>query len=191
MPRMSSQPARNTKLFFQLKIKSVAKKNTEHVTFRNQDLFCSHCGSRQKVAYPVEIDVMSAMLKAFAKSHADCEKTWVEPVAKPGLSVAQRAHFWWSDGERGMSSETIYSVMTHEGMPVGRSHPHDPDDFRRCYLLLKLIPEWRERIADMKQVSKAWANLADNWGALTGMLEEMMAGKKSSAMHDFMQTLIQ
>lgn len=168
----------------------MAKRNTDHVIIRNQDLFCSHCGKSQAVPYPIEPFMFQAMGEAFTKQHSSCEKTWQQPVAPPEHSVTQRAHFWWTQGERGMSSETIYAVMTSEGIPVRRSHPYDPDDFRRCYLLLKQIPEWRQRMAEMRPVSKAWSNLVDHWDELTAMLEEMMAGKKSSAMYDLMQTLI-
>jgi len=54
--------------------------NTEHVSFRKGSLFCSHCGRKQRVFYPVEIGVFAAMCRAFSKSHAHCGKTWQEPT---------------------------------------------------------------------------------------------------------------
>lgn len=161
-----------------------------HVGFRNGDLFCSHCGSSQKIPAPMEISVFAAMGKAFQKSHAKCRKTWTEPVVDQSISIERKAAFWLQHGERGMSSETMFGVISGLSLGHRASHPYDPDDFRRCYLLLKAVPEWREKLPMLRPVSKAWSNLVDHWDELTSMLEEMMAGKKSSAMYDLMQKLI-
>lgn len=166
------------------------RKRGDHVTIRNSDLFCSHCGAKQTVPYPIDISVFVAMGNAFTKVHANCEKTWRQPEPDPAWDTARRAHFWWQNGERGQSSEVIFAVMTGEGVPRHRAHPLDPDDFRRCYLLLITLPEWRENMAFLKPISPAWNNLVDRWDELTAMLEEMMAGEKSTAMYDLMQKLI-
>jgi hypothetical protein len=136
-----------------------------------------------------EVQIFTAMLKAFEKSHANCPKIWKEPEVDTTKSEIERANFWWQCGERGISSETIWYVMTGKRNPGG-CHPWDPDDFRRCYALLKAVPEWRGRLQRLKSLSKAWSNLVDNWDALEVMLEELMAGRKSRKMYDFMQTLI-
>lgn len=163
---------------------------TNHVRIRNEALFCSHCGSSQAVAYPVEIPVFTAMMDAFAKNHAECPKTWKEPELDQSLAVREKADFWWKHGERGISSMTMFAIFCGRHMPQRPCHPLDPDDFRRCYLLLKAVPEWREKLPLLKAHSSAWSNLVDHWDELTAMLEEMMAGKKSSAMYDLMQKLI-
>ena len=33
---------------------------------------CQHCGSRQPMATPIELDVMLAAMRAFLKSHRHC-----------------------------------------------------------------------------------------------------------------------
>ena len=39
----------------------------------------------------------------------------------------------------------------------------NPDDFRRCMKLLDQVPEFRERLYEMKDVSEVWSRLVDNW----------------------------
>lgn len=168
----------------------MTKKKIEHVGIRNSNLFCSNCGREQIIPYPIEPDMFAAMGKAFEKSHTDCAKTWQEPTAPPSLSEVQKAAFWWKNGERGLSSETIFNQLSGRGASKNSYHPCDPDDFRRCYLLLKAIPEWKDRLVLLKSISQSWSNLVHHWDELTAMLEEMLAGKKSSKMYDLMQTLI-
>jgi hypothetical protein len=168
----------------------MAKTKADHVVMRNGAVFCLHCGREQKIAMPCEISVFSAMAKAFTKSHAKCLKTWEEPQADQTQSEKVRMAFWLQNGERGISSETMYHVLSG-GKPGPRAcHPWDPSDFRRCYLLLKTVPEWKEKLHLLKPLSESWANLVDNWDKLTEMLEEQMKTKRANGMYEFMQTLI-
>ena len=85
--------------------------------------------------------------------------------ATPGLSEA--ATRWLASGERGISSETIFSTITGIKVSDGcKGHPHDPDDFRRCRLLLEQVPELVPLFHKMRSVSPTWHALADNWDAI-------------------------
>lgn len=77
---------------------------------------------------------------------------------------------WLANGERGLSSNAIATklsgldCMLYE--PHGWTllpHPSDPDDFQRCMKLLNQVPEFRERLYEMKDVSEVWSHLVDNW----------------------------
>ena len=83
------------------------------------------------------------------------------------LSLPQqwREQIWLANGETGISSKTIHAVLTGmvDDMVFNASPswlkydvPHDPSDFRRCYLLLKLIPEWRERLDEVAERFPKW-----------------------------------
>lgn len=99
------------------------------------------------------------------------------------LPLQARAMLWLYSGERGISSETIfYALMGIGNYPElsckyqyskSRSFdiPHDPSDFRRCYLLLRLIPEWRDRLYEVALLFPKWKNLVDNWDELTAIFE--------------------
>jgi len=167
----------------------MAKSKTEHVVIRNQKLFCSNCGREQTVPYPIEIPVFVAMGKAFSKSHANCPKTWSEPVVNPSLSERQRAVFWLQHGEHGSSSEFMYSVLSGARSIHSGSFPYDPSDFKRCHGLLEMVPEWRNKLDMLKPASKTWSKLVDNWDKLTEMLKEQMITGKSNGMYEFMHSL--
>lgn len=94
---------------------------------------------------------------------------------------------WIAGCDTGISSKTIFSVMT--GRPFMSDFrpdiPHDPDDFGRCYRLLEKIPEWRARMPEVAEKYPAWKGLVENWEGLTAMYE----GKRYKAMYDWMQEI--
>ena len=142
-------------------------------TIRNQELFCLNCGQSYKLQYPVPVNELTKKIKAFEVLHKDCPKTWTEPVVDQSKSIETKAFFWWQNGERGMSSETIWFCCM--GKDVKRvCYPYDPDDFSRCYKLFQTVPEWKnglymQRIASL---CPEWRNLINNWDKLTEMYEE-------------------
>jgi len=81
----------------------------------------------------------------------------------------------WIVGDKtGTSSKTIWAHFVSHSRPggtFGAMTPSDPSDFLRCYWLLKIAPEWRERIGEMGQRYPEWKPLTDNWGELEKMLE--------------------
>lgn len=87
------------------------------------------------------------------------------------MNVGQRAMQWVMSRDTGTSSKTIWAVMQMVE-PDYFGTPADPDDFGRCYRLLKLIPEWRENLRLVAYHYPAWAPLIREWDALTAMFEE-------------------
>jgi hypothetical protein len=173
----------------------MTKRKGDHVIMRNSNPFCSHCGESQVITYPIAPEIFSAICTAFTKLHKDCVKTWEEGQADQSMSEKDKAQWWLQNGERGTSSETIWGRMMGLRIVKGREdHPYDPDDFSRCYKLLKAVPEWRAKMSVMKEVSPQWSNLADNWDKLTEMYEqnerEEWKNYKKVGMYEFMQTLI-
>lgn len=101
-----------------------------------------------------------------AEVRPQAERRARELTAGAGLSEA--AQRWLGSGERGVSSNTIFTRLTGVAA-MGYSppdHPYDPDDFRRCRLLLEQCPELAERLPEMAKASKAWAGLVDVWDAI-------------------------
>lgn len=173
-------------------------KKITHTAIRNQNLFCMNCGEEQKIPYPIQIPMMTAMMDAFNKMHKVCKPEWKQPEVNQALSESEKAIWWANYGEHGTSSKTMFSnlspIHTSKAMiSIGKySHPHDPDDFRRCYVLLKTVPEWKGKLDKMRDVSEVWNRLVDNWDKLTLMLEEEMKSeddKNPSEMMKFMNTL--
>jgi hypothetical protein len=167
------------------------KKNTDHVIIRNEKLFCSNCGQSQDVPYPIAIPIFTAMSDAFIKMHTNCAKTWEQPTVEQELSENAKADWWLSNGERGLSSEFIFQVISGRNIGARNYEPSDPDDFRRCYLLLQAVPEWKMKLNRLKPFSKYWSNLVDNWDKLNELLEEQLKTKKANGMYEFMRKLAQ
>jgi len=81
---------------------------------------------------------------------------------------------WLASGERGISSNTLFTELTGVDA-LGtwmRSHPHDPSDFRRCLQLLEIAPELRPKLFQMRSVSKEWERLVGHWPKIEKTLRE-------------------
>lgn len=92
----------------------------------------------------------------------------------PQIDLPESVARWIASGERGTSSETIVAHLY--GLPItgrwGYSHPHDPDDLRRCMLLLQASPETFARFQEMRSVSPEWRRLVDCWNDLDRLFRE-------------------
>lgn len=164
------------------------KKPINHTTIRNGNLFCTHCGGQFVLVLPMKADDVVKKTDSFNKLHADCPPTWKEPEPDQSKTVNEKALWWIANGRVGMSSKTMW--LKFMGQPVGYpNHPHDPDDFSRCYKLLEAVPEWKEKIPKLKELSPQWSNLADNWVKLTQMYESK--ADNGHEMYDFMQVLLE
>lgn len=84
-------------------------------------------------------------------------------------SIEKRAARWAATADTGVSSLAILSMMTGV-QPTSRfCYPHDGSDLGRCIGLLNAVPEYRERLAEMKVVGPEWSALVDHWPELEAM----------------------
>lgn len=80
---------------------------------------------------------------------------------------------WLAGHDRGISSDTIVAYLTPHMVLVGdRDIPHDPDDFGRCYRLLKAVPDLRRDLHKVAEFDPRWAPLVENWVELERLWEE-------------------
>jgi hypothetical protein len=172
------------------------KKNQGTTGFRNGDLFCFNCGTAYNMNLPQPVTMASAMMIQFEIDHKDCLKTWTEPIAdgNDGKSMIENMQWWRTHGEQGVSSKTMFKYIGGIDITGGReSHPHDPDDFKRCYKLLQAIPQFKQNLHLMKEVSPVWSKLVDNWDKLTEMYEQNVKedwkNYKKIGMYEFMDSL--
>ena len=172
------------------------KKKEDHTGFRNNNLFCFHCGTSQVMPLPMQVGLAADFMKLFVKHHKNCAKVWKEPSPKEteGMATVAEKMKWWKDkGEHGTSSETLFGILGGDlGWMIPKykyEHPHDPDDFRRCWLLLEAIPEWKTQLDRMKPISDQWNVLVDNWDKLTELLIEGMKIDNGEEMYDFMKKI--
>jgi hypothetical protein len=169
------------------------KQNIEHTTIRNENLFCNNCGGSYKLIMPIGIKEMTSKIDSFNNLHKDCPKTWEEPKVDQSKDIEQKAMWWIANGRIGLSSTTMW--LCFMGQKIENvSYPYDPDDFSRCYALLQVVPEWRERILELGKLSKQWKTLSENWNKLTEMFEqnkkEDWINSEKIGMYEFMRTLL-
>jgi len=92
---------------------------------------------------------------------------------------------WIREGNRGISSETIFEVLADhpllENDHVFHNVPHDPSDFYRCHTLLKCIPEFNGKLNRVAKVYPHWQVYADNWDLLESLLNTELKRKDGTA----------
>lgn len=129
---------------------------------------CLHCRTEQQVLgkdMAKTWDVLDKECKAFERAHRRCK---APALALPPPGTPEE---WLAGDDTGVSSLTIYSVMTgvrvrHTGVPL------DADDFGRCHRLLGLFPEWRARLGEVAARYPEWRGLVDAWGDLESLHEQ-------------------
>lgn len=160
----------------------------DHVVFADDGAFkCQHCGEKYEMANGASIAVYTAAMAAFSKDHESCERPegmkckfcrspdheWHEHVNATCTSPWQ----WLSSGDTGTSSKAIYTFFTTGRVPYafgvsnGDAHaPRDPDDFGRCFRLLRApwAAEWRSRIGEMARFP-SWTKMAQRWDELEAL----------------------
>ena len=100
---------------------------------------------------------------------------------------------WIIGDDTGVSSKTIWAVMmgavTEERSSFRYDTPHDPDDFGRCYRLLKKFPAWNGRLGEVAEIFPKWGPMVARWDEMTAIYERDLASGKSSELYDLMQKL--
>ena len=92
---------------------------------------------------------------------------------------------WHLNGEHGVSSLAIFNYL-HFGNVGGKwfsNWPHDPDDLRRCEILLRAVPLLRRRFSEMRDVHPVWSALVDHWEGIVECMEQEVPGIFESAPH--------
>jgi len=79
--------------------------------------------------------------------------------------VKDKIILWLANGEVGRSSKSMAfaALDIKQDRPWEVGHPHDPDDFNRCLMLLVAVPEIRGHMDKVAAVSDKWAKLVERW----------------------------
>jgi len=132
------------------------------------------CSSRQ----------LNAILEATNTIVAALGKEDITAKAGSGLAA------WLASDDTGLSSKFMAWKLC-QGAPMARyAHPHDPDDFGRCYRFLESVPEVKERLGMMSVESDDWAALVDNWVELVILYEEEFPTGTCPKLYERMKELL-
>ena len=159
-------------------------------TNRMTCLKCAHVFEAELVMNaPVKVSIASMKAVRCPACGAGSDKVTLGGgyTDSPALDapIAKRAEWWRKRGDVGTSSLTIWSVFTGSLSAVG--YPNDPDDFRRCKLLLDLIPEWRQDMGKITDRFPWYAPFVDRWAEFEKLYAEESQGKKAPKLYALMQ----
>jgi hypothetical protein len=133
---------------------------------------CSVCGHEWSLGFaPMDIETFS---KVGRQPCLACGKRPVMMGPRPKPTPAGDWRAWITNGDTGISSETIWTALSGTQMTGGCWRPGTPidaSDFGRCYRLLQVMPEWRARIGEVADRYPAWRPMAEAWEELTALYE--------------------
>lgn len=115
---------------------------------------------------------LADLLSKFCTAAGDELQEWQRLIRDRNLWSYERAVAWLAGSDTGISSKTIWSVMTGFPVDVRPTIPLDPSDFGRCYRLLQEFPGWRERMPEVAAKHEHWKPMVDAWDELTALYEE-------------------
>ena len=70
---------------------------------------------------------------------------------------------WFANGQVGESSKAMACVAMGNPNNVYLPHPSDPADFNRCLLLLDAVPEIKNVMDKVANISEVWGKLVARW----------------------------
>lgn len=102
---------------------------------------------------------------------------------------------WFANGQTGQSSKTMALWLgfgkVHDKQGWGPSHPHDPSDLKRCLKLLAMVPQLREKLPTMRELSPEWAGLIDQWQEVESTFRaEVANGTQAPKTYDLMRVIL-
>lgn len=98
---------------------------------------------------------------------------------------------WIAFGEVGISSKTMWIALknikvVNPRMSMGEYYvPSDPDDFSRCYKLVKFCHVERTGLDHIKSVFPFFAPIIDNWDGLVSFYEQKKHDKLYERLRHF------
>lgn len=86
--------------------------------------------------------------------------------------LPEKAIRWLEQGERGLSSESMFRCFTgFPGLERG-NYPRDISDFRRCRLLMEQVPEFFADFHRLQGISVVWSRLVAAWSEICQKMDE-------------------
>lgn len=160
---------------------------------------CAKCDHTWNVAIKLPMQIrrtVQAMKGACALGCPECGAFGKSVLMGASPKVPQTPEgnpiAWLAGYDTGVSSRTIWFVMMNQPQPREDWHgvPHDPDDFGRCYRLLKLMPTWRGRLREVSTKYKKWSGLVEHWDELTALYEEELPAGMAPKLYARIKELI-
>lgn len=89
-----------------------------------------------------------------------------KPTFTPNMETQNRIIKWFAESRTGMSSECMAYTIGLQQIGQCTASPYDPSDLWRCLKLLEAVPELRNGLEIMREVSPIWDAIIDRWDDL-------------------------
>jgi hypothetical protein len=125
-----------------------------------------------------DVDALIAELKPQVEARVRAEPA--------NSNLSHEASIWLASGERGVSSNTIFSKLTGvDSLDNWTADcPSDVWDLRRCRLLLEQVPELVARFPQMATASKRWSALVREWDTICRVMDEELPNWRNPKLND-------
>lgn len=135
---------------------------------------------------PSQIELVTGIMKLFG--HTQVEVRHINAItnaantilaefarpsvkAQPGMGLSR----WLASDDTGMSSKYLAGILSDSYTPIF-AYPHDPDDFGRCYRLLRAVPDLRAKMEEaLPDCPQPWPMLWKHWDELEKLYEAALA----------------
>ena len=144
---------------------------------------CTRCGRGLSLGGSQPLPIVVAAMDAFVKMHLHCKAGMFQ---EPETNTPDE---WLRGRDTGTSSLTIFSVMNNQVVTKHYDLPHDPDDFGRCYRLLKLFPSWKNRLSEVVKRFPEWGPMVREWDTITKLYEQELPTGLAPRCYELMQQL--
>lgn len=133
---------------------------------------------------PAQSRHMRAIIQAADIILAEFRRESVAATPAIGLDA------WRQTDDTAASSVYMANVMSGLSNTQAFAHPHDPDDFGRCYRLLRSVPEFADKLEALSTCPAPWPDLIVNWSELEGLYEEELANGRAPKLYSRMRSII-
>lgn len=126
----------------------------------------------------------------------DAKKLIVEMAPDPlqrarlsyaGTGLTEAAIKWLALGQRDACSGAMFlgitGVKPYDMAGSALAYPLDPDDFKRCRLLVEQVPEIAARLEAVSSVSPIWQQIVDSWYSLCDTMDSESPNWRSGKVH--------
>ncbi len=166
------------------KVDFVKNKNINFALVLEKQIFKLKDTSNEKITYEYYGVIHEGVLKTFAdKSTAENEIKIKSLMSND--EVEKKALDWLENGRVGLSSATVCATLfpnliNHHRFKDMKDYdgnieinwPHDNGDFHRCMKFFEAVPEAKDRLEDLKSLSKEWNNLVNNWKDIESLIKK-------------------
>lgn len=155
----------------------------------------------RKPQLPSQIDLISAIARKFGRFPAkprhmqaivNAANAILAEFKRPDQIAANGAGLaaWLGSDDTGMSSKYLAAQLSSGKPDTDFAYPHDPDDFGRCYRMLRVCTDIAGNFQVIPDLPNPWPQLRTAWPELEKLWEEESPSGRCPRLYERLQTII-